>query len=75
MQPIDADPEDIREIMHAAKVIHQAIVDNNLQIAYVMEVLQGLYANQARQLVSYEEYCEKVDLHKKSFRNLWEKKS
>lgn len=73
MESLEADPEDIREIFHAAKIIRNAITQNNLQIAYVMEALQALYASQARDLVSYEVYCEKIDCHKKSYKQMWDK--
>jgi hypothetical protein len=75
MEPVQTDPEDVRELIHAAKIIYKAIADNQLQTAYVMEVLQALYAQQASQLVSYEEYCKKIDIHKIYFKHLWEKQS
>lgn len=75
MKSIDADPEDIREILHATKIIHKAITDNELEIVYVMEALQGLYAEQASRLVPYEEYCEKIDIHKDYYKAMWKQKS
>lgn len=73
MNPLKADQEDIREIIHAAQVIRKAITDNHLQVAYVMEALMGLYADQASRFVSYEEYCDYINLHKESFKHLWRK--
>lgn len=73
MKSIEADQEDVREIVNAAKIISEAIKKNNLSIAYVMEALQGLYASQARDLVSYEMYCEKINEHKEYYKCLWNK--
>lgn len=72
MDSIEADPEDIREILNAAKLIRETIIKNNLSVVYVMEALQGLYASQARDIVSYEVYCKNINTHKNYYKILWQ---
>lgn len=75
MESIKPDPEDQREMLRAAKILHKAITDNDLEIPYVMEALQGLYAWIAKGMVSYEKYSKNVDMHKKYYKKLWEQKT
>jgi len=74
MESVKADAEDFREVFNASKIIYEAIIKNNLQVVYVMEALQALYASKASDLVSYEEYCKKLDEHKRALRHMWEGK-
>jgi len=73
MNPIKADQEDQREVLRVIKILHESMVKNGLAFPYVMEALQSMYATYANRLVSYEEYCEKMEFHKRDYKRLWEK--